>query len=171
MSPRQRLLSIELASIGAPVLLVYFGQTALSGNAPAHIAVQVSGPALPPAPTMPAKSMTPEQQKATEWARLMPKSFNLTSPLNHPTDAPVIKPTKVDEEPRPVARQSPVNGLKLSAVLGNDGDKLASISGKIYRIGDEVRPGLKLTSIDPRNSVISLTDDDGQVYEIKRDQK
>jgi len=73
--------------------------------------------------------------------------------------------------PPPVEKPNPTLGLKLTAVLGNADDQLASINGRIYHIGDSVRKGLKLTAIDQRNARVTLTDDDGKTYEIKREIK
>lgn len=175
ISSRQRQILVELAAICAPVVLVYFGRTLLSSSAPAAITIPVSSPVVAPAPVVQVKPLTPEQQKASEWVRQLPQTLSLVSPLNHPIETvvakqdPVFEPEKAPPPPPP--RESPIRGLKLTAVLGNDGDKLASINGKIFRIGDEVRPGLKLATIDPRLSVITLTEVNGKVYELTREQK
>jgi len=169
MSSRQRLLVIEVTAVAAPLILVYFARGMLSSAGPIVATMNVNAPMLPPVPVATTKPLTEEQEKAAEWVRQMPMAVDMRSPLNHPTDKPPPVPVKKDE-PKPT-NDSPIRGLKLSAVLGNNGEQLASINGKIYAIGSMVRPGLKLIAIDPREYIITLEDEEGQTYEIKRDQK
>lgn len=166
----RRSLGIEAAAIGLPLLLVYVGRGLVASPPPPSNSVQVSMPTIAPVNALATAPLTPEQQKATEWLRMLPPKYDLSSPLNHivvDTQAPKPKPPP----DIPVVQVNPIEGLKLSAVMGNDADQLAVISGKIYHIGDAVRAGLKLTEIDPRNARIVLTDAEGKTYEIKRDQK
>ncbi len=165
-SSRQKLLAMELSAMAAPVILVLIGRTLLAGPPPIAIVVQVKGPALAAAPAASAKPLTPEQLKAAEWVRAMPEKLELATPLNHPTE--VVKPVQVTVESPKVAPSDPTAGLKLSSIMGRGTDQIASISGKIHRIGDEVRPGLKLTAIDAATSTITLTDAAGKSYQLKR---
>jgi len=47
--------------------------------------------------------------------------------------------------------------------MGNQTRGLVTISGKVYRVGDVVKPGLRLTAIDLRGGSVSLTSDAGDV--------
>lgn len=170
LSFQRRTIGVEAAAIAVPILLVYFGRVMIASPAPQTGAVQVNTPVIVPTAGETVVALSPEQQKAAEWLRLLPPKYDLATPLNHiEAQAAPPKPKPVDEAP--VVRANPIEGLKLSAVMGNENDQLASINGKIYRIGDAVRPGLKLTGIDHRRSRIVLTDSEGATYEIKRDQK
>lgn len=171
MSSRRRLVLCELGAIVAPVAMVFLGRTFLSDVAPVSATVYVQGPSInAPVPTA-AKPLSPEQHAAAEWVRQLPDTITLTSPLNHPTE--VQKPVVVEVPDTPVhtplPRTNPVGSLRLTGVMGTEGDQLAAVNGRIYRVGDEVRPGLKLTSIDARAQRITLTDREGETYELRRD--
>jgi hypothetical protein len=175
---RQRAMAIVVASVGAPLALVHFGRTLVSSPAPVLINTgPAPAPALTPVAAQPATALTPEQEKAAEWVAKLPTKYELKSPLNHPVDLPPpVAPTTPQAEapkaePPPVPRINPILGLRLTAVLGNEDEQLASINGKIYKIGDVVRKGLKLSAIDQRNARIILTEDDGTTYVIKREIK
>lgn len=163
MSPRQRLLFVELTAIASPMLLVLAGKTFLAGAAPVAATVQVSGPALPVIPNATFKPLTPEQQKASEWVRTLADAPDLATPLNHPTEAPKVVVTD-----KPKISAAGLAGLKLSSIMGRGSDQFASISGRVYRVGDEVRPGYKLTAIDVAQSSVTIADQAGNTYTLRR---
>jgi hypothetical protein len=172
ISSRKRLVIVELIAIGTPVVLVYLGRMLLASPEPSSTTIPVAAPTLMPVPTVQAKPLTPEQLKAAEWVKQLMKT-PLASPLNHPVEVVIKKPVVVEPDqvlPPPPPRESPIQGLKLTAVMGNDDGQLASINGKIFRIGDDVRTGLRLTGIDARNSLITLETRSGEQFVIKREQ-
>lgn len=168
----RRTIGIEVASVAIPLALVFVGRGLVASPPPVTINVQSAPPVITPVTGPSVEKLSPEQQKAADWILLLPPKYDLVSPLNHPTreiEAPKPAPD-TPQTPVPV-KVNPVEGLKLSGVLGNLDDQLAAINGKIYHLGDTVRPGLKLTEIDPRHSRIVLTDSEGKTYELKREQK
>ena len=173
LSYRNRLQIAELSAITLPLVLVMIGRSALSSPPPIATTIQVSGPTVAHPAAGALKPLTAEQTKAKDWVRQLPANLELVSPLNHPVEIVIAPEPTPEPEPEVVKplppRINPVNGLKLTGVLGNEEGKLAAINGKIYRIGDEVRKGLKLTSIDPRDSVVTLTDSKGEMYTLKRE--
>lgn len=60
-------------------------------------------------------------------------------------------------------------GLRLTAVLGTNSGGLATINGRICRVGDEVRPGLKVVKIDSRSSSVELETEDGETLHLSAD--
>lgn len=175
MTARKRALFIEALSIVAPIVCVYFGRGLLAGPIQTATVVQVGSQALPAITGYKGKALLPEQVKAMDWIAKTGPSQELVSPLNHPVSIVTVEPTQPDPEPnQPVAlppRGNPAEGLKLTAVVGNESEQLASINGKIFKLNQWVRPGLKLTEIDARNSRIILTESDGTTHELKREQK
>jgi hypothetical protein len=174
---RQRAMAIVLVSVGAPLAIVHVGSTMVSSATPFVSAGSNSAPPpLMPVAAQTAPALNADQQKAAEWVAKLPAKYDLRSPLNHPADLPppvaqAPQPEAPKATPAPAPKVNPILGLKLTAVLGNENEQLASINGKIYKIGDTVRKGLKLTSIDQRNARIILTEDDGTIYVIKREIK
>jgi hypothetical protein len=50
--------------------------------------------------------------------------------------------------------------------MGNLSGGLVVISGKVYRVGEEVRPGLLLANIDFRNATVTLQNLDGETFTL-----
>ncbi len=168
----RRTVGIEVASVAIPLALVYAGRMLVASPPPVAMIVQSAPPVITPTATQSVEKLSPEQQKAMDWIQSLPPKNELVSPLNHPTREIEVPKPRPEAPQAPVqVKVNPVEGLKLSGVLGNDDDQLAAINGKIYHLGDTVRPGLKLTEIDPRHSRIVLTDSEGKTYELKREQK
>lgn len=172
---RSHLIALEVAAIGVPLLLVYMGRTMLASAPTVPTLAAPDMPVITPTAALAATQLSSEQAKAAEWVRQLPPKYSLESPLNHPVpDAPKVVKTPVKEPellPPPPPKANPIEGLRLTAVLGNDDGRLAAINGKIYRVGEAVRKGLTLTAIDERNARITLTGDDGSIYQIKREIK
>ena len=172
---RSHQFALEVAAIGLPVLLTYAGRTLLASPAPAPALAPQDMPLITPTVVPVVPPLSPEQQTATDWLSQLPTKYELNSPLSHPVAeaAPIAipVPTPQDPVPPPTPKVNPIEGLRLSAVLGNDGDRLAMINGKIYHIGDTIRKTLKLSEIDARNARVTLTGDDGSIYQIKREIK
>jgi hypothetical protein len=164
----------QTASIAAPVLLILGLRTVFSGGpAGADAAPALSQPqsiqqsAMELAAVTPAVALTPQQQRAVDWRATLQFEQPLRSPMDSRVDV-VLLPTQAPE-PEPVAVEIPVNpldGLVLTATMGNQNAALAAISGKVYRIGEQVRPGWRLTSVDVRSGRILLTAENGDTAEL-----
>ena len=165
----------QTATIAAPVLLI-LGLRSLftAGPSNANAAGPANGHPSPahgtvaaPAP-LAAPALTHEQQHAMDWRA----TLNFETPLESPMDARVevvLLPTQVPD-PVPVQTEAPkinpIEGLVLTATMGNQNAAIAAISGKVYRIGEEVRPGWKLTSVDVRLGRILMTSESGEIAEL-----
>jgi hypothetical protein len=170
-----RTLLTDAATLAAPLALVLAARAffapapSIAGSTPA---AQQSLPP-PAAPTQLAK-LTPEQVKAADWLASMPSFKGMTSPLDHPVAAPAPIPdpaptVEVSEpDPAPSPAADPLAGLKLTGILGNDQGGLAAINGRIYRIGDTVRPGLVLKLIEAKTSTIVFVREDGTEIRLRR---
>jgi hypothetical protein len=106
----------------------------------------------------------------------MPK---LASPLDHPklivvsaepphaSVATTPAPAVAAQPAQPAA--DPLAGLSLTATLRTrEGAGMAAINGKIYRVGDEVRPGCKLSSVDTNKNRADFTLADGSTASLGR---
>jgi hypothetical protein len=71
--------------------------------------------------------------------------------------------------PAPVPKMNPVEGLALTGVLGDQRQSIVAISGKVYRVGDRVKNKLTVTAVDSRRLSVTLTDDEGVEYVLKKD--
>lgn len=166
---------LEIMALAAPLAMVLAGRTLLSAPPPSATTTTVSSPTAPIQLAAAPKPLSAEQQKAQDWVKGMPATLELISPLNHPVEVVVAKPEIIadhepEPEPQPLPVESPIRGLKLTAVIGNDDGQVAAINGRIYRIGELVKPKLRLTAIDPKKSSITLTAGNGETYRLKREQ-
>lgn len=174
MNKKRRSQLGQTATIAAPVLLILGLRTVFtSGPSDASAASWTGGSTAPvpevvTTPSQPVVALTHEQQHAMDWRA----TLNFDTPLESPMDARVevvLLPTQVPD-PVPVATQAPavnpIEGLVLTATMGNQNSAIAAISGKVYRLGEEVRPGWKLTSVDVRSGRILLTSDSGETAEL-----
>lgn len=184
MNSKGRSLLIQAASVAAPSLLIVAMRFVLVGGPDAAAAAgtgQVS-PAVaapPPDAVIPAsaRQLTPEQQRAADWRGLLRFDVNLDSPMDARANVVLMAPKKVE----PVApvktapavaapKATPVQGLVLTSFMGNLSGGLVVISGKVYRVGEEVRPGLLLANIDFRNATVTLQNIDGESFTlVKKD--
>jgi hypothetical protein len=168
----KRSVLMQIAAVSAPSVLVVlnsFGPTppAAPDANPASVTVPVAAP---------APKATPHQVRAREWADAQPVGPRLTSPLDHPVaaaPAPVAthvepEPAPVVPDPEPVNVADPLSGLRLTALLGGRTGSLAMIDGKIFRVGDEVRPGCTLKSIDAKADRIEVSRPDGTTASFGR---
>jgi hypothetical protein len=163
---------LEALALAGP-LLVVSGSRLFFGSDPSAMSAQVVPAAATPVPvSMKAATLTPEQQAAAAWITSVSALPDLASPMNHPVPAPrhVESPRPV-EPTRIVPVASPVADLTLTGVLGNTSGGLAAINGKVYRIGDRVKPGLRLIAIDVKLNAIELQGDNGTVYRMIRELK
>lgn len=159
---------VEAAAIAGP-LAVFLGAKALLAPDPAGARAQpaIAASAGGTEPNTGPK-LTAEQERALAWIRSMPQA-DLHSPMLHPPASRALQ--TADPSPEPDAAPNVVSGLKLVGVLGNGENAIATIGGRVYRIGDEVRPGIKLKSVDARAGAAELEMSDGSVVRLIREHK
>ncbi|MCX5689356.1 MAG: hypothetical protein NTV94_06140 [Planctomycetota bacterium] len=175
MNKKRRSQLGQTATIAAPVLLI-LGLRSLftAGPSDASAASRADGQPAPiqgevAAPVRQATpSFTHDQQHAIDWRA----TLNFNTPLESPMDVRVevvLLPTQAPEPvlaPAQAPQINPIEGLVLTGTMGNQNAAIAAISGKVYRIGEEVRPGWKLTSVDVRLGRILLTSESGETAEL-----
>lgn len=157
--------AVEAAALAAP-LAVVFALRSFSGPSSAGAASVETGVAAPAFvfPQPPTVRLTPEQQAALEWA--MEQHAPARSPMHFVQRAG--ESTTMTPSPGAPA-QRPSEAFRLSVVMESAGRSLAVIDGKIYRIGDVVSGGLKLTSIDARGRSAVVTDASGRTITLTAD--
>jgi hypothetical protein len=166
--------TLDVLAIGGPLALIV-AMRALLAPSPATATAQGPAPAVAPltpvanAPTPSPAATTPEQARALEWlAAFRPGA--LESPMDHPVPAAAYT-TPVEPEPTPVPEATPENplaGLRLTAILGNSEGGLAAISGRVYKAGDTIRPGLTVRAIDAYANTVTLNLPDGTTTLLAR---
>lgn len=174
MNNKRRTQLGQVASIAAPVLLIVGLRTLLAaGPSGAHAASGPVGIATAPlgsaAGTTAAEALTPQQQRVVDWRASLQLDATLRSPMDARIDVVLLPaPVPVAETGPviPVVVADPLEGLSLTGTMGNQNAGLARISGKLYRVGDIVRPGFTLTSVDVRGGRIVLTADSGETFEL-----
>jgi len=178
VTSKQRTLLVDAATVSCPLILVVAVRT-LFTPAPSQASAPKASPAQPTPAVVPVAGpakLTPEQQKALDWIAGLPPMTGLVSPLDHPiAPPPVVQQAAHEPDPEPAPATTPavdpLAGLKLSGILGNETGGLAAINGRVYRVGDVVRPGLKLKLIDARTNTVTFSQDDGSELKLHRKQQ
>ena len=159
----------------APVVLVVAARF-LIGLSPSqsHAAV----PDAAPAPTDPVtRALTPSQRKLVAYIALSTSTRAVvTSPMDQ-VPAPQTPPVTQTPAPAPAIvatpaiEARPAAQLMLSAIMAgaNPASALVMISGKVYRLGEDVTPGWTLTKIDAQSLTITLRGTDNQEFTLARD--
>jgi hypothetical protein len=164
---------MQLAAVGGPAALVGLAHLLMT---PAPATPPSNGLAASTPTLMPVggrKTGTAEQARAAQWVRSLGTGA-LASPLDHRAPPPVAEPPKAQPEvkppaPPPTPAENPLAGLSLTATLRQkDGSGLAAISGKIYRVGDQVGRGCKLVGIDTSENKVELQLPDGTKAQLSR---
>lgn len=175
----RRKLASQIGAIGAPLLVVLAARVLLAPVPGASAASSLTTVVATnvPAGGASAVPLSPAQQRAVQWANEVVWG-GLHSPLCRLPEAPaptVPTPTVRTPEvaPRPAlpppSREDPTLGLRLTAIMGGADTGMVLINGKLYRAGDEVKPGLRLRDVDARNNRVTLADDRGE-YVIGREE-
>jgi len=149
-----------------PVLLVMGIRGLIGGPGVAPAAV---GPQMPDlgvfAPNAPA---TEKELKALEWTRDHQTVERGSTPMDHaepPPTAPVLVPvTETTEAPKPEA--DPLAGLVVTTIMGHDETGFVSAMGKVFRFGEEIVPGWKISAIDARLRHIDVSCSTGETRRV-----
>ncbi len=165
-----------MATLLAPVLAVQgvrvgFGRAAAPAGASAA-AVQPA--AASPVAAEPEKALTAGQSKAKNWLGSHTRTLHGRSPMDRADPAPVevVAVPSVPNEPAkpasvPVVEGQP-KGLVVTGMIagGTDGLSLTSINHHVYRIGDTVTGSWKVSAIDTRKRLVTLTGPEGLEMEL-----
>lgn len=166
---------LEAAAVCGPLVLLAAAHVLLTPPPPAPDPSGTNGLIPANLPVAPTAVLTPEQIRAAEWSRT-PPAGEMTSPMDHP-ELVRVTPRPPDPEPRiadpiPIPVQTPARnplaGLRLTGVMGNAQGGLAMFAGKVYKVGDDIRPGVRLTAIDIEAGTVECTLADGRVEVLKR---
>ena len=156
---------MQIAAVAGPGLLVGAMRLVMTPGEP----IQVNSgtvPVLMPVVTVPTK-LSPEQQRATDWVAALDLPGIPPSPL-HRTRAPAVVVSPDPEPVKPPPPADPLAGLKLTGTMGTNLGGLATINGRIYKIGDTIRPGCKLVSVDTPSNTVELETEDGERHTLGR---
>ncbi|MCC7389343.1 MAG: hypothetical protein IT431_11295 [Phycisphaerales bacterium] len=160
---------LPVAGILAPVCAVLAARVFFTvGPAEAPGAVP-AGQALPSLTTAAAPGrtrLTDAQAAALAYLGSLTRGEEIDSPMARPS-APTAGPITADPDLPAVPSYDPTQDLALSSVMGTGPRGIASISGRIYRLGEEIIAGWTLTAVDVRNRTATLTNTDGRVCVLR----
>jgi hypothetical protein len=171
---KRRKLMAHVGTISAPVLALAGARVFLAPPPAAMSDSTVTQVAIVSAP--PSKvTLSAAQQRAIDWAGTL-RTEGLKSPLcrrierpSQPLAAtPPEQPDTHAPDPEPAPREDPTLGLRLTAIMGTVESGMAMVNGKVYRVDDEVKPGLRVVFIDARNNRIILEDAMGEQHTLGR---
>jgi hypothetical protein len=143
------------------------------GRGPATARAATNSTELPVAfymPSLESTVATTSTSAAVEALRTKPFARTpVWAPLRtDPNDATVTAQTHVDSVPLDAKRKAALADLKsvdVSSILTGR-QPLAVIAGKSRKVGDEIRGGWKITSIDPATGIVDVQHPDGGAAQI-----
>ena len=160
---------LPLAGILAPMAAVLAARV-LSSTGPAEAPAAEPEPASTPAavlqPTVAAPPLTDGQAAAVEYAAGLAGRAITRSPMVRPAPEQTTEPKTETLRAAPPPKD-PVDDLTLLSVVGKGDRAIASISGRIYRLGDEVVDGWRIQAIDVRERRVTLAHADGRECILK----
>lgn len=167
MNTKLRVRLLQSAAVATPVVAIVIFKM-VSGSTPDSTNAATATPA-PTAATAaaPIPAATPEQQRAKEWAGKQSPSTPVASPLTPPE----ARHTQVPGE-QPAAPVTPrVVGVEysLTSVLKARDSAIAAINGKLYKIGDQVKPGATLVAVDTVKFTARIQRADGSFVDLSCD--
>lgn len=155
---------MPLVGILAPMAAVLAARV-LSATGPAEAPAAVPEPASIPAAmlqaTPAAPPLTDAQTAAVEYVAALERQAITRSPMMRSAPEPKVEPTTETVRAAPPP-EDPSDDLALLSVLGQGDRAIASISGRVYRLGDEVVEGWRIQAIDVRERRVTLAHADGR---------
>lgn len=171
LSRRARSRLLLLASMSAPVLgaqalhLVGAGGPAVSSA----VVTPGGGSPTPNVALVRESPVTPEQTRAIQWLRLRAVDVKVRCPMGQLAIQP-LPPVILDTDPVPVptphAGPDPLKALAVTAIMTGDEGSLATINGKVYRLGASPLEGWTVTLIDPDQRLVKVTGANGSVVAL-----
>lgn len=156
-----RIRSAGLAAIALPLALALVARLGLGPPPPAAHAM-ADNPIPRRELSSPLPTLTPEQERVRHYAAQALAQPFAASPMHR-----LAPEAPIEASPEPPQVQAPAKPtFDVTGVIVSSRHALATINGALRRIGDEVEPGWRLTSIDARQGVLIITGDSGERLEI-----
>lgn len=142
-----------LALAAPPAILIALVLSGQSVPAPAPAATLI--PEQPAQPT--AAPNAARAQQAIDWVQNWHAPASIASPMLY--HAPAAAPA-----PAPAAVEAPsvLPQFVVKTVMGAGDRVMASINGKVYRVGDQPIPGWTIRAMDAKSKRVDLAGPDGQ---------
>ncbi len=154
---------LQLAGIVTPIAAVAAVRVVLGLGPDESPAATIESTAVIPIESDPETQTT----QATE-AQKAAMAFILEHDGDDLVRSPMVKsvaPTDVVASSGPEllepAQHDPIAHLVLTSIVGQGARSFASLNGRVYRIGDEVVQGWRITTIDPGSREVLLTNKTG----------
>lgn len=109
-----------------------------------------------PAPLATVRTFTPEERAAAAFAASKRAEPVGEAPLVYPKAAPVEATSAA------AAAVDPAPAISVNSIMAGRGGAMATVNGKLRRVGDEVAPGWKIAAIDAGAGTVTVRHADGR---------
>ena len=128
-----------------------------AGPGPASALAEEDGYDVPDvAPAAAVRTFTPEEIAARTFAESKRGQPVGEAPLVYPKPAPTEAPSVA------AAAADPAPAISVNSIMAGRGGAIATVNGKLRRVGDEVAPGWKITAIDAGAGTVTVRHADGR---------
>lgn len=147
----------------APAAIVALSESTLDPAANSADAAAATGPGREPMNVSVSAAI-----RARQWLSNWTVPPDLTSPMLHPSPAPEEAPAPAPEiAPAPTPPPAADPTFTVTSILGAGQRAMASINGRVCRIGDEPAPGWRITAIDPVAKKVEIAAPDGRTIGVR----
>lgn len=161
MNSRVQVRLIQAGAVAVPVVAVVVFKL-MSGSAPAP-SVASPMPGSGASVVAPAAPMTTDQKRALEWSKAQESKEAVSSPLTPPE---ARAGNGAGKAPSPAVPSVVGVEFTLTSILKSGGTSIAAINGRLYRAGEQVKPGCVVESIDAKNFKVRIRRADGTLVEL-----
>lgn len=162
---RQKSRLIALAALLGPIGAIWCVKTFV-GAGPAHAPAALT-PVDQPAAQAPVEPVRiAEQKSADEYLSRWVMPPAVRSPMNHPPAPDEPPPAAPVEQRAPVAATEPPPVVAVSSIFRTAGGAMASINGKIRRVGDPIANGWKVKDVNVQTRTVTLEGPAGATLEV-----
>lgn len=158
---------LALLELAGPVLALSALKLVLSATPSIAPAAMTQPEVTPPPAPMPTAAPTEAQMNASAFLDTWSAPESVRNPMHVP---PAPEPTPAPEQPAQPAAATPTAEpqpkFAVGAIAGTPGRAIASINGRVQRVGDVIAPGWTIREIDVAKRRVRVEGPGGGVVEL-----
>lgn len=160
---------LALLELAGPVLALSALKLVLSATPSIAPAAMTQPEVTPPQAPTPTTAPSEAQLKASAFLESWSAPKSVRNPMHLPP-APIaqIAPEATPVPTAPDAAPEPQPKFAVGAIAGTPGNAIASINGRVHRVGDIIAPGWTIRDIDVAKRLVRVDGPGGQTIDLAR---
>jgi hypothetical protein len=162
---RNRSRLVALGALLGPVAALW-GMKLVVGGGPAEAPAAIASVSAEPQASALPPARGESQLRAEEYLAGWVMPPGVRSPMNHPPAPVEPVPEAVMPPPALVASKEPAPAFAVNTIFATPAGGMATINGKVRRVGDALANGWKVESVDVKGRVVHLSGPGGATMEL-----